>query len=41
MQKEEAILQKRFSELSKVAYQRGIVTYSDFLKKPSLVMGRV
>ncbi len=31
MQKEEAILQKRFAELSKVAYQRGIVTYSDFL----------
>ena len=31
MQKEEAILQKRFSELSKIAYQRGIVTYSDFL----------
>lgn len=31
MQKEEFMLQKRFIELSKMAYQRGIVTYSDFL----------
>ena len=31
MQKEELMLQKRLIELSKVAYQRGIVTYSDFL----------
>ncbi len=31
MQKEEILLQKRLIELSKVAYQRGIVTYSDFL----------
>ena len=31
MQKEQAILQKRFIELSKIAYQREIVTYSDFL----------
>lgn len=31
MQKEELMLQKRFMELSKTAYQRGIVTYSDFL----------
>ena len=31
MQKEELMLQKRLIELSKLAYQRGIVTYSDFL----------
>ncbi len=31
MQKEELMLQKRFIELSKIAYQREIVTYSDFL----------
>lgn len=31
MQKEELLLQKRLIELSKVAFQRGIVTYSDFL----------
>lgn len=31
MQKEEFMLQKRFLELSRIAYQRGIVTYSDFL----------
>lgn len=31
MQKEEQLLQKRFSELSKLAYTRDIVTYSDFL----------
>jgi len=31
MQKEEVMLQKRFIELSKIAYQREIVTYSDFL----------
>lgn len=31
MQKEELMLQKRFIELSNIAYQRGIVTYSDFL----------
>ena len=31
MQKEELMLQKRLIELSKIAYQRGIVTYSDFL----------
>ena len=31
MQKEELMLQKRLIELSKTAYQRGIVTYSDFL----------
>ena len=31
MQKEELMLQKRLIELSKVAYQRSIVTYSDFL----------
>lgn len=31
MQKEEQLLQKRLIELSKNAYQRGIVTYSDFL----------
>ena len=31
MQKEEVLLQKRLIELSKLAYQRGIVTYSDFL----------
>ena len=31
MQKEELMLQKRLLELSKTAYQRGIVTYSDFL----------
>ncbi len=31
MQKEELMLQKRLIELSKIAYQRGIVTFSDFL----------
>ena len=31
MQKEEIMLQKRLIELSKISYQRGIVTYSDFL----------
>lgn len=31
MQKEELMLQKRFIELSSIAYQRGIVTCSDFL----------
>ena len=31
MQKEELLLQKRLLELSKIAYQRGIVTFSDFL----------
>ena len=31
MQKEELLLQKRLIELSNTAYQRGIVTYSDFL----------
>ena len=31
MQKDETMLQKRFVELSKIAYQREIVTYSDFL----------
>ena len=31
MQKEEVMLQKRLIELSKIAYQRNIVTYSDFL----------
>ena len=31
MQKEELLLQRRFLELSKIAYQREIVTYSDFL----------
>ncbi len=31
MQKEELMLQKRLMELSKIAYQRGIVTFSDFL----------
>ena len=31
MQKEELMLQKRLIELSRIAYQRGIVTYSDFL----------
>ena len=31
MQKEEIMLQKRLIELSKIAYQRSIVTYSDFL----------
>ena len=31
MQKEELMLQKRLIELSRTAYQRGIVTYSDFL----------
>lgn len=31
MQKDEMMLQKRLIELSKIAYQRGIVTYSDFL----------
>ncbi|MEF9941030.1 MAG: YlmH/Sll1252 family protein [Lachnospiraceae bacterium] len=31
MQKDELLLQKRLIELSELAYQRGIVTYSDFL----------
>lgn len=31
MQKEEIVLQKRLLELSRMAYQRGIATYSDFL----------
>ena len=31
MQKEELMLQKRLIELSRLAYQKGIVTYSDFL----------
>lgn len=31
MQKEEFMLQKRLIELSKISYQRGIVTFSDFL----------
>lgn len=31
MQKEEIVLQKRLIELSRVSYQRGIATYSDFL----------
>jgi RNA-binding protein YlmH len=31
MQKEELMLQKRLVELSKISYQREIVTYSDFL----------
>ena len=31
MQKEEFMLQKRLLELSRTAYRRGIVTYSDFL----------
>ena len=31
MQKDEFMLQKRLIELSKITYQRGIVTYSDFL----------
>lgn len=31
MQKEEVMLQRRFLELSKISYQREIVTYSDFL----------
>ena len=31
MQKEEVMLQKRLIELSKIAYQRDIVTFSDFL----------
>ena len=31
MQKEELLLQKRLVELSRNAYQRGIVTFSDFL----------
>ena len=31
MQKEEVMLQKRLIELSKLAYQRSIVTFSDFL----------
>ena len=31
MQKEELMLQKRLIELSRLSYQRGIVTYSDFL----------
>lgn len=31
MQKEELMLQKRLIELSRISYQRGIVTYSDFL----------
>ncbi len=31
MQKETQLLQKRFIELSKIAYQREIITFSDFL----------
>ena len=31
MNKEEQMLQKRFIELSRIAYTRGIVTFSDFL----------
>ena len=31
MNKEEILLQKRFGELSRAAYNRGIVTFSDFL----------
>lgn len=31
MQKEEIMLQKRLIELSKIAYQKNVVTYSDFL----------
>ena len=31
MQKDEVLLQKRLIELSRTAYQRGIVTFSDFL----------
>ena len=31
MKKEELMLQKRLIELSRLSYQRGIVTYSDFL----------
>jgi len=31
MEKEETLLRKRFIELSNTAYQRGIITYSDFL----------
>ena len=31
MEKEETLLRKRFVELSNMAYQRGVVTYSDFL----------
>lgn len=31
MQKEELMLQKRLIELSRISYQRGIVTFSDFL----------
>ncbi len=31
MNKEEIMFQKRLMELSKIAYQRGIVTFSDFL----------
>jgi len=31
MQKDEIMLQKRLIELSRLSYQRGIVTYSDFL----------
>ena len=31
MEKEETLLRKRFVELSNIAYQRGIITYSDFL----------
>ena len=31
MQKEELMLQKRLVELSRLSYQRGIVTFSDFL----------
>ena len=31
MNKEEILLQKRLTELSRVAYHRGIVTFSDFL----------
>ena len=31
MEKEETLLRKRFVELSNTAYQRGIITCSDFL----------
>lgn len=31
MQKEEQLIQKRFSELSNIAFHRNIVTYTDFL----------
>ena len=36
MQKEEQLLQKRFTELSKIAFQRNIVMYSDFLNMNEL-----